>query len=460
MNGSRRGIVAAGIVALLVIMGLVTNRDDPPADSRDSGPRLDAPGVDRSVWYCAEGTSNAGGRADETVMVANAGSTPTRARVTVFPGGDAALVVKEVRVAPGGVARVRVADIAAVPEPGVVVETRGGRAAVEHLVSRGPDIALGPCAREPAATWRFAGGTTGKGAELWIALFNPFPDDAIVDLRSISGDGVRSPSALAGIVVPQRSRISVPVHRDLPRVDLVAIEVSTRRGRVVAEQSLSLDGSDGRRGLAMSLGAEAARRWRFPQAVIGSGRSERLLVTNPGVRQAKVTVRFGLDASAIEPQALIVPGVTTLAVDLTRVPPDVGFSMTVASDRPIVAENVGAANAPQAVNVRGIASDLGLSVGAREWAVTPSRVTGASADLVAVMSADGRAHSVQLLTVDRNGRKVVVRRRVGRNTRVVVDIAKAVADPDRVLIVRADGPIVVERESSGPGLTRSHAIRG
>ncbi|MBK5288964.1 MAG: hypothetical protein JJE46_10895 [Acidimicrobiia bacterium] len=447
-------------MAVLVLMGLVTQGSDEHAARSETGPRLDTATNSGSVWYCAEGTSNPDGRADETIIVGNVGTTPTRARVTVFPGGDAARVAKQYRVAPGGVTRVRVADIATVAEPGVVVELRGGRAAVEHMVSRGQDRALGPCAREPAPVWRFAGGTTGKGAELWVALFNPFPDDAIVDLSAISGDGVRSPGALQGIVVPQYSRVSVPVHRDLPRVDLVALEVATRRGRVIAEQSLSLDGSDGRTGIAMTLGAGSAERWYFPMAVIGSGRSERLLVTNPGVRQAKVTVRFTLDATAIEPQTLIVPGVTTIAVDLSRVPTDVGFSMTVRSDRPIVAENVGASGAPQPATARGIASDLGLTVGAREWALLPSRLTATSADLAAVMSTDGRARRVEFLTVDRRGQHVVLKKRVARGARLVVDIAATVPDIDRMVLVRADGPIVVERESARPGITRSHAVRG
>ena len=370
------------------------------------------------TWYCAEGTSNPDGRADETVVIANAGTTSTRATVTVFPGGDAPRVAKNYRVGPGAVTRVHVADIAAVPEPGVLVEVRGGRAAVEHVVSRGQDRALGPCAREPAPEWRFASGTTGKGAELWMALFNPFPDDAIVDIRAVSADGVRSPGAMQGIVVPQYSRVSVPVHRDLPRVDLVALQVTTRRGRVIAEQSLTLDGSDGRSGLAMTAGTTSARHWRFPLAVIGSGRNERLIVTNPGVRQANVTVRFTLDSSAIEPQMLIVPGMTTIAVDLTRVPVDIGFAMTVDANRPIVAENIAAANAPQPAVARGIASDLGLTGAAKEWVIIPSRLDADSADLVGIMAADGRAHRVQILTVDRRGERVVLRTQVKRNARL------------------------------------------
>lgn len=456
---SRRSALVAGIVVVLVLMGVVTT-DDGESTRTTTGARLVADVADPGAWYCAEGTSTPDGRADETIIIGNADATPSRATVTVYPGGDAPRVTKRYRVAPGQVSRIRVADIAVAAEPGVVVEVRGGRAGVVHEIRRGQDVALGPCAREPLARWSFAGGTTGKGAELWAALFNPFPDDAIVDVRAISGDGLRSPGALQGIVVPGYSRVSVPVHAGLPRVDLVALQVAARRGRIVAEQSMSLDGSDGRAGIAMTEGAAPATQWRFPTGVIGSGRGERLVIANPTGRQARVAVRFGLDAAAIEPQDLIVPGETALAVDLSRVPPDVGYSMTLVADRPIVAENVGSAAAPQGAQVRGIAAGLGLGVGAREWFVVPSRLAAASTDQVAILATDGRARAVRILTIDRNGARVVSRTRVPRRARLVVDLAAAVPEGDRTVLVRSDGPIVVERESAGPGITRSRALRG
>ena len=460
MISARRWALVIGIAGVLVLATVVTQPEHDRAAAIAVGPRLPTAGQS-AAWYCAEGTSSPDGRADEEIEIGNVDTHAADAIVTVFGGSDVPPVRRKYAVASGRVVRVRVADLAAVPEPGVLVEVSGGRTVVEHRISRGDDSALGPCAREPAPTTRFAAGSTGKGAELWLALFNPFPEDAIVDVRAITASGIRAPGPLQGLVVPRFSRLSVPMHDRVPRVDLVATEVTTRRGRVIAEQSLSLDGSDGRRGLGLTLGSEAARRWWFPIGLTGSGHGERLVISNSSTRSTRVTVKFALDAAAaIEPQSLLVPGTSVVSVDLSRVPPDIGFSLVVASTDPIVAEMVGSSNAPQPANVRGIAADLGLTSGAEEWAVAPNRLAPGSDDTISVVSTDGRAHRIQISRATDAGRRVVARAQVPAIGRVTVKLDSAALGVNVALLVRADGPVVVERESARPGLTRSHAVRG
>ena len=60
--------------------------------------------------------------------------------------------------------------------------------------------------------WYFADGTTVRGTQQYLALFNPFGDDAIVDVTFLTDTGVQEPDALQGVVVPRRSRVSIPVH--------------------------------------------------------------------------------------------------------------------------------------------------------------------------------------------------------------------------------------------------------
>ena len=458
MSVTRRLWFVFALVFVFVIGGIITSRETTPERPVARGPRIEA-SASVAAWYCAEGTSIPNGRADEEIVMGNVATTPSRALVTVFGGSGVPAVRRRYTVAPGRVVRFRVADIAALAEPGVLVEVSGGATAVEHRIQRGTDGALGPCAREPANRAEFAAGSTLKGAETWLALFNPFPDDAIVDVRATTGDGVRAPGALQGIVVPRFTRVSVPLHDLVPRVDLLAISTSVRRGRVIAEESVALDGTDGRAGLAMSLGGDEAREWRFPVGVIGSGRQERLVVANPGSRDAQVTVGFSLDAAAaIEPVNLIVPGTTALTVDLSRVPPDVGFSARVRSSRPIVAEMIGANAAPQGPELRGLASDLGFGPGARRWVIVPAQLDANSVDELAVVATDGHRHRVQIVRVDQNRERVVARTVVPPVGRVVVDLAKLVGSPAIAVELRADGPVVVERSSSRPGMTRSHAV--
>ncbi len=464
MIGGRRSALVVGIAAVLVLAGVLTQPERDPETGIAAGPRLPAAEQSTAAWFCAEGTSSPDGRADEEIEIGNVDTRAAQAIVTVFGGSEVAPVRRKYAVASGRVVRVRVADIAALPDPGVLVEVSGGRTVVEHRISRGDDTALGPCAREPASTTRFAAGTTGKGAELWLALFNPFPDDAIVDVRATSESGIRAPGSLQGLVVPRFSRLSVPMHDRVPRVDLVATEVTTRRGRVVAEQSLALDGSDGRRGLALTLGSEAARRWWFPIGLTGSGHSERLVISNSSALSTRVTVTFALDAAAaIEPQSLVLPATSVISVDLSRVPPDIGFSLAVASEVPIVAEMVGSTTAPQPADVRGIAADLGFTSGAKEWAVVPSRLAPGSDDTISMVSTDGRPHRVQISRATDAGRRVIARVKVPATGRVTVTLSRdalGALGVNVALLVRADGPVAVVRESTRPGLTRSHAVRG
>ncbi len=460
MSVLRRAGFVVGIVIALIVAAVVTTTGTPRDRAVATGPRVSAT-AGSSTWYCAEGTSIPNGRADEEIVLGNVGRTKSVAVVTVFSGSDVKPVRRTVPVAAGAVARVKVSDLLAAAEPGVLVEVRGGPTAVEHQIQRGTDLALGPCAREPVRRVSFAGGSTMKGAELWLALFNPFPDDAIVDVRGITGDGIRSPGVLQGVVVPRFSRISVPVHDAIPRTDLVAVEMTVRRGRAVGEQSLALDGTDGRQGLALSEGGTAARRWAFPIALTGSGHQERLVLANGSNRDVRVTVRFALDAAAaVEPETLILPGTTALAVDTSRVPPDVGFSVVIRADAPIVAEMVGASGAPQPVEARGLASDLGFSDGAQRWAVVPARLAAGSTDTLAIVSMDGRAHRLQLVRTDGKRPRVVARVKVPASGRQLVDLAKLVPSVNVALTVQADGAVVVERESTRPGVTRSHAIPG
>jgi hypothetical protein len=185
------------------------------------------------------------------------------------------------------------------------------------------------------------------------------------------------------------------------------------------------------------------------------------VLVNPGSQDASVRISFSLEAAAaVEPLDLVLPAASVVTPDLTRVPDDIPYSAIVRSSRPIVAEGVGAALAPQPASQRGIATDPGFVGGARTWAVAPSHLAQGSGDVVAVVATDARRHRVRVLVPTAQGPTVRVSASVPAVGRAVIDLAKVTANPDRALLVVADGPVVVERESQRPGLTRSHAVPG
>jgi uncharacterized protein DUF5719 len=466
-SGRRTRLVVIAIVVGCLLVAAILDRGDASGSNTGAtpvalGPRLPAAGAEATAWYCAEGTSNPGGRADERVFVANVGRHVARARITVFPGADQAAAVRTVEVPPGGLSGIHVADIAATAEPGVLVETAGSPAVVTHSITGNGDAGLGPCARDASPEWHFAAGTTARGASLWLALFNPFRDDAIVDIGFLTNSGALAPGELQGFVVPGQSRVTVAVHDQAHRDDLVATQVTSRRGRVVAEQSQVLDGTDGRKGLSLSLGAPAlGHAFEFPNGSVGPGRSETLVVANPAQTPATATVRTRLDAGALEPEIITVPAQGAVAVDLgRRVPPGVGFSVGVSSRAAIVAETLTAQTAPVPSNQRGIATNVGEHHASRRWVLAPSRV-GNTSDLVAILNL-GRA-PVSFRTRFFSGGRVTVppgaTGRIEPGRRAVVNVAALGLTGAGVLEVDASGPVLVAREAAGmPGITIAHAV--
>ncbi len=470
MSSARRGRIIVIVVVLgCLLLAAFLDRSGASNPTRAAtfvalGPRVPAPDAAEAAWYCAEGTSDPGGRADERLFIGNIGHRTAHARITVMSGPDAVPTVRALDVGAGSLATVRVADILAVPEPGVLVEVTGAQAVVTHSIISNGDAGIGPCARDAAPEWHFAAGTTVRGAQVWLALFNPFADDAIVDIAFLTDGGPLAPGELQGFVVPGHSRVTVPVHDQARRDALVGTEVTARRGRVVAEQSEVLDGTDGRQGLALSIGApELARHWEFPNGTIVAGRTETLVVANPQDTPTTATVRTRLDGGALEPEIVNVPARTAVSVDLgRRVPPGIGFSVAVQSRAPVVAETLTALVAPVPANARGIATTVGETRAARRWVLAPSRVSATSIDLVAVLN-NGRTPATFRLRVLRGGKESVPpdtrKVLVAPGKRVVLDLGRRQVPPDGVVVVDSTAPVIVERESSAiPGISVSSAI--
>lgn len=316
--GFRRGVAFLTLGAL-VVLGLVVDEGlgaqtgtaswiRQPAAEPEPQAFVTQPGTLSTSWYCAEGTSNEGGRADATVAVANAGETPLDAIVSVLLGDEPA-VRRRLEVPPRSRVQVRIADMVQVEEPGVVVEVFGGDAAVEHVLRGAGEIEALPCVRRSGTQWLFGGGTTVKEARDVIALLNPFEDDAIVDMTFFTDDGPARPEGLQAFVVPGRSRVSVPVHEFVLRKEIAAAELITRTGRIVAERSIQWDGTTENRGMAVFPGAnEAAESWAFPEGLVADRVFEDVWILNPGRSDTEVEIQPDPDGDAVqEPVTVAVP---------------------------------------------------------------------------------------------------------------------------------------------------------
>jgi hypothetical protein len=458
----------AGALAVAIVFDLAGSSAAPKTRRTPSpGPAVPGPDTASATWYCAEGTGGPG--ADETILIGNAGRTDARADITVMPGGDVDQGSRRVAVPKRGQVRVPVSSVleagnrpdpaGTVAGPGVVVEVFGGRAVVEHEID-GPaegerDVAVGSCARDAGRNWYFAAGTTERGAEQSIALFNPFADDAIVDLTFATDTGLVAPADLQSLAVPRRSRVSVPLGNFVRRQAQIGAHVRVRTGRVVAEQSLAFTAeNETRRGLTLSLGTPApARLWSFPGVVSGDGVGSTLYLANFEAGAAEVEVAPRFEDDTVAPATTVqVAGRSAIAVDLASLggaASSFDVEVRATQDVPIVAEQL-VAWMPPAPAV-GTATALGSPVAARAWAFAVTRLTPEDGSTVGVFNPNRTSVTATLLAYASGADEPAAEREVTieAGQQATFDVSEAGITPDQVVVVRADEPVVAARHILG-----------
>jgi hypothetical protein len=424
------------------------------------GPSVPAADALSTTWYCAEGTSTPDGRADETVLVANVGDSRVDATITVTPG-DASTppASRALQIDARGEARVDVADILETAEPSVVVEVMGGQAVVAHALTANDDVATEPCARSASGDWYFAAGTTLKGAQQYLVLFDPFGDDAIVDLTFLTDEGVQQPDDYQGLSVPRRSRVTIPVHDAVPRQRNVAIHVHARTGRVVAERSEFFDGtaSEGEiahRGVGLSAGEQAARNsWQLPHGTTTDGAGTVVGVANFGSRpttaEIGVLLEGGDGAATLAPQTVDVPARGVASVEVgTTVPAGTRYSVSVASrdaegeGEPLVAGIL--ETWPDSSESTGVGAAPGSSRLARRWVIAlPGDDLHGAITVVNPGTAPATAGLLVFEAGDTTGPASAPERAIDAGSIGVFDLDAVGAAGDHVLVVTSDQPVAV-----------------
>ena len=216
------------------------------------------------------------------------------------------------------------------------------------------------CRARPSSSsqWTLPSGSTVRGSDELLALFNPFADDATVDMRFVTDTGVRTPRSLQGFQVPGRSLRVVarhlggrpPADRHVDRPDA---RRSGRRRPHPDRRRHRRSGPEHRRdedgpvtappkGVSVTSGMPLpARTWFFADAAKPRGARYRVVVYNAGRDEAQVDVHVDLDDprrnGTLDPFELTIEPRDVQVLDLTAqgTIPDVGFSVTARSvERP------------------------------------------------------------------------------------------------------------------------------
>jgi hypothetical protein len=362
------------VIGLLLVAAAVAERQldrpGPAAAPPSEMPMGARPGAQSSAFYCTGATAEEGGIANGTVVVANGGTRPMAGTLIAVPvDGEPREVTIDVPAA--GRTAVALADVVTAPFVSATVVLDGGQAVVELAVSGSLGASVSPCASAASSRWYFADGVTTRDATEVVALYNPFPEDALVDLAFDTEEGQVTPEALTGLTVRGHGMRAVNLGDHVQRREEVSARIVARSGRIVAGRLQTFDGSATRRGMTLALGAPGpADRWYFPEGLVSDGLVERFHLYNPSRAEARVELDLVLEQGEAEPILLTVPPETRLTVaanDEARIPKDVPHAVVVRETTGVGVVAERAVDSGGGSGRLGVSHTLGARVAAARW---------------------------------------------------------------------------------------------
>lgn len=413
-------------------------------------PTASPPDALNSNWYCPAGTSAPGGTAEATTVIVN--PTDRRLQGTIEAvGADGNRASKAITVERRSRLAVPNAEILRNPYVATHVRLDGGGAFVEHTASGPTGEAHGACGSSASTRWYMPEGATTRAATLIYALFNPFPDDAIVDMTFSTDEGRAAPNEFQGLVVPANGLLPIDVGSHVRRRAHVSGELRVRRGRIVAEQ-MQIHNGEGRKGLGLSLGSpRLANSYVFPDGVAGPRHQEQLHFFNPNQTEATLTLDLVLDAEEAQPFEIRVPARDRVTIDLSgesRIPKNVGHALIVraANDVPVAVARTIDVGSPGARSAYLI--DVGATSAARHWGFAVGGSSASQEQFIAISNEANRDVTVSITTPDGSALTPLPNLdavTIPRGGRKAFRLADFNGKPQMPLIVSATGPVVAER---------------
>lgn len=355
-----RGAVAFVVIGLLAA-GVLYDRLDPRTSveatvdqARVVTPSVSDPARLDGAWFCPMGTSAEGGFADHRLQISNLGEEEAVANVEILTGEGRGPTLR-VELSPLSTTPVALSSIAQADIAGAVVEIVGGTGLVGHEVVTANGPTSGPCGTHVSSSWYFAGGRTQRDSKAYVALMNPFPEDVVYNVELYRAAGrPRQPGALQGGVIPANAVEIIELSEHIPREEVVAVSITTVRGRLVAERLQVFDGQLGPTGAALQLGVpEPAESWMLPAGRIHTQGDDRVIVFNPSPTE---TAEVDLELWPVDPTDRSLYGIGAIprqllpgrfeVIDLgieadrfgLRLPYEVGVSVRTRNGVPVVAE--------------------------------------------------------------------------------------------------------------------------
>jgi hypothetical protein len=365
------------------------------------------------------------------------------------------------------------------PFVGAAVDLDGGGAAVEQVVQGPQGFSVSPCWTSGSQRWYFAEGTTVPGAGMLVAILNPYPEDAIVDLSFASEQGHEAPSDYQGVVIASRRLVVVDVGVHLSLRQQLAATLSARTGRVVAFETQvvgppppsasppAAPSPPPAPGLALTLGvpAPATVLW-WPDGLASDGVGETYRIYNPGAAEAHVQLSLALDQGSAEPfDITVAPGDTTAVVANaeSRIPKGVAHAATLRSLNGVgvIAVRSVTAAAPSPRSGRAVMNGSGRS--ARRWLLAGGSAAPSLDEWVVVYNPGPAPARVSVIGLAGGGTLALEGLQdlpVAAGRRFAVRINDHSPNLNQALEIEASSDIVVERDLYGVGQPGISAVPG
>ena len=322
-------------LAALVVAVVVADRSHPEAVSPptygaspigQSTPALvDSTGVLSTSWFCPGGPTTDGRTTFLTLFNSNDDAREV-ALSAVTEGGRTGR--RTLVLPPRNRSVLSLGSLAAGEDTAATVTVYGAGVAVEQTVAGRSGVDTTPCADATSSTWYLADGSTTSDAALRLVLYNPFPNDAVVDVSLTTVERTVEPPDLQGAVVPGHSVRLFDLAQAAQREQVVSTAVSSRGAELVASRIESAD-NPSRRGFWSKLAAaRPAQTWWFPDGAKGADASEQFVLYNPGDADASVELSFlpaggtgappaGAPAPGAAPTTATTPGSAPASTDQT-----------------------------------------------------------------------------------------------------------------------------------------------
>ena len=251
-----------------------------------------------SSWYCNWYMPGTGGLTKVSVLLANTSSKGMSATLKTYVGKSEQS--RSLTVPPHSFLRYPQV-VTPTNESGAISFVANGGGTLAELEISGPlGSAIAPCNSSPSAHWVALGANTLPGSESGISIFNPFAQDAVVDVAFSSQFQQFAPGSLQGLVIAPHASENIDLTQYFSGRTHVAISVSTRIGRVVLGGVVGRN-DKGNAGLsALATFPATGSQWNFPVGELSTNQNQEILIYNPNSFGVTTDLSFSyLDLKAV-----------------------------------------------------------------------------------------------------------------------------------------------------------------